>query len=178
MKNKVITEEVLEKSQKAQRIFDEAENFFLASNILANSIDKSDELKKLGMRNVFNINHAFAIELYLKCLQIIEKGNYQGGHVLIKLFNRLDYSTKDTIRHLYNQKWLEMRYSTIFFIKPNEGDFVELLKEIKEPFVAFRYLSENEDGLPLYKLENAINCLRSVIFELDEIIDQKHNVLF
>lgn len=178
MKNKVITEEVLEKSQKAQRIFDEAENFFVASNILANSIDKSDELKKLGMQNVFNITHAFAIELYLKCLQIIEKGNYQGGHELIKLFNRLNNSTKDRIRYFYNQKWLEMRFATIVFIKPNEGDFVELLSEIKEPFKAFRYLNENGKELPLYNLKNAINCLRAVIFELDEIIDQKYNVLF
>ena len=178
MKSKVITEKEYEISQKAQRIFDEAENFFLASIILANSIDKSDEQKKLGMQNVFNVNHAFAIELYLKCLQVIEKGNHKAGHVLIDLFNGLNNSTRERVCLLYNQKWLEMRFETLFFVNENEGNFVKLLSEIKEPFKAFRYLFEDELELSSYKLENAINCLRAVIFEINEIIEPKYKALF
>ncbi|OIR00593.1 hypothetical protein GALL_172830 [mine drainage metagenome] len=172
----------LAKAAEAQKYFDAAENFYRASQTIYYNLNKEgSEEKELGMINVFNVNHSFAIELYLKCLICIEKGEVKGknrNHLLFKLYSVLSTSTQERIKHLYNESSLKLQHATVFLVNPNEDDFVEILKEIDTPFEIFRYYFEKGVELPIYKLNNAVSCIRAVIFEVEELIHQKYAALF
>ena len=55
------------------------------------------------LRVPFVVMDAFSLELYLKCLQVIEKGSADRGHKCKRLFASLSPGMRDSVRALYVQ---------------------------------------------------------------------------
>lgn len=111
------------------------------------------------------MNHAYAFELYLKCLMIIEKGEYAEGHGLSDLFNLLSGTAKANIERTFELEHAFIRRNSKYFSlfeKPSLGD---LLDEANKAFINFRYLFSLHKT-PAYELDGVIECLREEIFRV------------
>jgi HEPN domain-containing protein len=127
------------------RAFFDAENFMMASKLItqkaSNDLFTSDGIEKsIGLKYVSNVNHAYAIEIYLKCLMIIEKGEFIEGHDLALLFNNLLPETQKSIIDNFNANYKSLKRSKKYFGVFFETNFVEQLDEAKKAFIDFRYL--------------------------------------
>ena len=157
------------KSLNYQFAFYEAQSFLIAAEAIGkemqtvllseNAIDKG-----IGLQFAKYINHAFAFELLLKCIMIIEKGEYHSGHKLLSLFKQLSPQAQKEITLRFNQYNVTRRNSTYhgFFEKI---ELVTVLEEAGEAFVEFRYLFENKPT-PKYDLDIALECLEHYISTL------------
>lgn len=87
------------KSHDPRRIFNVAESFRIATLDLAERFSKHD----LKCIIPYSVNLAFALELFLKCLITIEKGETPEGHKTEVLFSELsERSKKRTIDYFEN----------------------------------------------------------------------------
>jgi hypothetical protein len=88
------------KSIDGQSIFRLAEAFRGSAQLIS-------QLISLGLSDHFRfpcgVNHAFAMELYLKCLITIETGFTHPTHDLENLFNYLSSHTRKTIERYYDE---------------------------------------------------------------------------
>lgn len=50
--------------------------------------------QSINFQYATHVNHSYAFELYLKCLMIIEVGEYMKGHHLLELFEFLSDTSK------------------------------------------------------------------------------------
>ena len=82
---------------------------------------------------------ALSLELYLKCLLIIEHGSYIEDHDLSKLFNLLRSQTKRALKKRY-AKWV--KEETVFPELLNFTTFEALLEACKLTFTKGRYSFE------------------------------------
>ena len=161
----------MDNKEKCRLAFVEAESFFLASSFIYDNIwekfEPSDRDKFFGLHNVAFVNHAFAVEIYLKCLQIMTTGNYTGGHVILDIFTNLPKEVKSKIINCYHKKYFERDFDSFNEARGlPQQTFIELLSEVEQPFLQFRYIFENkEKENSRYKLTLAILAVREIILE-------------
>lgn len=152
----------------------EADIFCVASEIILKSasdiyLNDLDELKIMWLNDASSVNHAYAFEIYLKCLLVIEGKDFSSSHVLKDLFNQLSIITKDKIISHYKSN---VSYTPAYFAKYGHDkkiDFVSKLELIPQPFIGFRYKFDPNNkyrSSEYYDLESLIFSVRAVIFEL------------
>jgi hypothetical protein len=85
---------------------------------------------------------AFSLELYLKCLLIMENGNAPETHNLKELFRNLKRQTKAELKKQY---YLKMQTDPVGKMRLERGEAVDLesdLETSKDAFVRMRYAYE------------------------------------
>ena len=160
------------KSENFQAAFYEAECFLEVSKLIKAQTFSNKPLtsRKVAKRNTYlnfaqYVNHAYAFELYLKCLMIIEQGVYYAGHNLSFLFEKLSPVTQTNIVTYYHSKYQHVRRDATKSGGVAEPDFHELLEEAKNAFVEFRYLFEKKSVRP-YVLAGIVESVRFEILKL------------
>ena len=119
--------------------------------------------RSINFQYATHVNHAYAFELYLKCLMIIEAGKYVERHELLDLFNLLSEPTKKNIETRFESNFAFIRRNMTYhgiFEKPSVS---ELLEEANRAFIDFRYLFSRK-STPSYELDGLIECVRQEIF--------------
>ena len=161
--------------------FNEAESFFAASRYVDEMLFKNvrfSEIKKfMGITLASEVNHCFAMEMYLKTLSIITKGSYITGHPLDKLY---DYLLPDVQNELISHFDLVHKYNDIDLSREVQGlppkEFNELLIDAKDTFIDNRYKfsqQENSNGsYSSYKLDGAILTIREIIIKKHPELNQ------
>ncbi|PAW94147.1 hypothetical protein CKK33_11850 [Mucilaginibacter sp. MD40] len=157
-------------SQEYLIAFREAECFLnVAKMIKEKTFLKSFTQKEIAQSINFayatHVNHAYAFELYLKCLMIIESGEYEQGHKLHDLFKLLSSTTRTNIENYFTSNFIYKRRHRLYggiFEKPS---IYKLLEEANTAFIDFRYLFSRKN-LPTYELDNVIECVRHEIYRL------------
>lgn len=126
----------------AKDIYQSANNFLAASNALNEKLTLTNDIGTYIAPIITNT--AFSIELYLKCLYLIEKGKPAKGHFLDKLYRDLTKETREIIEVTYDM--LVPQSQTIALLKqkvPNmKTDLESVLKEMSNSFVKWRYSYE------------------------------------
>ncbi len=127
--------------------------------------------RSINFQYATHVNHAYAFELYLKCLMIIEAGKYVEGHGLLDLFKLLSDTARNNIEKVFESKYAfirrNMKYHGIF----EKPSVYELLEEANKAFIDFRYLF-SRSNTPSYELDGLIECIREEILRLKpELID-------
>lgn len=129
----------------AKDVFKTGEQFY-ATSILINR-----KLFETGHEHLYvaplNTNLSLAIELYLKCLYIIDKNQKPpNSHKLINIYKDLDEETQMIINELYND--VVSIDEDIIQLKQYSSDVaVDLesaLKQMSQAFVNWRYTHEGE----------------------------------
>jgi hypothetical protein len=155
-------------NNKPEEIFIQAEVFSIASDYTHKASLKQflNGSPNFGIQVSFaaNVNHAFACELYLKCLQVIEQGFYFEGHRLLDLFNALNPQTQAKIIKRHD---VDVIHGPIAFMinRGRPKTILELLAEANNAFVEIRYCFENDKHVP-YDLSWAARIIRNLILEL------------
>ena len=121
--------------------------------------------QSISFQYATHVNHSYAFELYLKCLMIIETGEYTEGHQLFELFKSLKPTTKNNIENHFNSNYAIIRRNMKYFGLFETPSIYELLKEANKAFIDFRYLFSRKNT-PTYQLHGAIECVRQEIFRL------------
>ena len=125
---------------QAQKIFDNAEIFHLAYQLL----------NKQGIIIPSVVNGALAIELYLKCLYMLEKQKREKIHDLERIFDKLSIETKKTLEENFessiNKKEVKESLSEMERISKikSQTNFRTFLEETGKVFVRARYFFERE----------------------------------
>lgn len=151
-----------------KEIFDHAESFIIASKAINQSAVKyslgGDPNEGIVLSLIAKFNHAFAFELYLKCLMSLETGRYFEGHDLLKLFKMLSQETQDEIIKNHDTLTVYRHPTRHGFGFSNEGKFIELLTEAANTFVDYRYVF-NKPNVGNYNLDFPLKYLRSMILK-------------
>lgn len=121
--------------------------------------------QSINFQYATHVNHSYAFELYLKCLMIIETGEYAEGHQLLELFNLLNYTTKTNIENHFNSNYVFIRRNMTYLGIFETPTIYELLEEANKAFIDFRYLF-SRNNTPTYQLDEVIECVRQEIFRL------------
>lgn len=159
-----------------QEIFKEADTFVLAFKAIllkASDVFETDFRCTVSLGYAANVNHAFAFELYLKCLIAIEGKLIQFGHNLEITFNNLTEETKNKIINRFtNNNPNHISINNIVKGVNKPSDFLELISSVPQPFKSLRYLFEDKEKRYLnYELEEAIYSVRETILELKPKIE-------
>ncbi len=120
------------------------------------------------------VNHAFASELYFKCLKLVESKAELRGHNLKELFNGQSKTSQSKIKTNYAEilKTDGFCLEQAALIKSQWGnpeeffDFEDALNASSDAFPEARYIHENK-GLPTYIVGPLAFAIRRVISELD-----------
>ncbi len=167
--------------QNPELLFQEADAFLIASFAVmrkASDYAASDDTwrKALAITYAAHVNHAFAFEMYLKCLIVIEgteisKDNKNAHHNLEGLFGLLKDETQKRIISDFNKTtyFSDAYFKMIADIQdylPKKVEFIDLLKRSPKAFTELRYKFEQRAGNKSYELESAINSVRVVILSL------------
>jgi len=152
--------------EKSKRAFTEAEAFLTAANYI---IQKDDELsyrdifRFVNITIVHEVNHAFAVEMYLKCLQLIITGIHSKGHHLGKLFDKLNPEVQEKINTRYKETYQKNDED---LWDATEYSLKDLLHKAGTYFLYSRYTFEKEnDFYTRYRLNVGIMAIRDIIFE-------------
>lgn len=153
--------------------FWEAQSFLIAADVISKKAQVviREELKEnvfpeksLGLQFAKDVNHAYAFELLLKCIMIIENSYYHSGHDLYGLFKLLDEETQKKLIIKYSEYQHRRRHRRYFGIWEDVG-LTMVLEEAGRAFMEFRYLFEGKPTPP-YDLDRALECLEWHIFTL------------
>jgi hypothetical protein len=113
-------------------------------------------------------NHAFAVELYLKCLILFDTGRMVRGHRITRLFAALIASRQRQIVDVYQRQIA--RDANVAYLRSRgandeEFKFDNVLARLDEAFVRIRYGFEG--GIPNFIQVGGGVCaaIRSVILE-------------
>ena len=164
-------------SQNFLLAFREAECFLTVSKMTKEktylkSLDEKEIYRSINFKYATHVNHAYAFELYLKCLMIIENGQYFEVHELSGLFKLLSTNTQKNIERRYSSDDTYIRRNTTYFGFFESPTLYELLEEANRAFIDFRYLF-SRSNTPTYELDNLIECVRQELFVLKpELIDE------
>ena len=127
-----------------------------SQGINTNNIEKS-----IGLQYAEHVNHAFAVELLLKCIMIMEDGQYYLGHDLFALFDKLRPLTQLTISARFDEYRVHRR-NRVYFGFMESVTILDVLNEAQEAFKDFRYLFEQKER-PSYDLSTVVECLEYYI---------------
>lgn len=134
----------------AKDIYDSANNFQAASNVLSQKISETNDIGTYIAP--FITVTSFAIELYLKCIYVIETGKPAPGiHDLEKLYGNLGEESKIVIEMVYNM--LVQQDPIVNAMKEKvpemKTDLESVFKEISGAFIKWRYSYEKKvTGFP------------------------------
>lgn len=111
---------------------------------------------------------SFSSELYLKCLVLVEGGNYGKDHDLKMLFERLTRDSQENIRKRYEPKRAaeDARYAAANLPARPRTDFDYILEVSSKAFVKFRYAYEGLVGPIGWGNRLIDECVRERIIEL------------
>lgn len=138
----------------AEAIFRYADAFAEASEKLGEQFRKEPSGSQLHFTQAAHIAptatlEAFSVELYLKCLHVLDFGKAPLGHNCQKLFESLAPGTQEGIRHCYREQ-LKKDYKIVAFLHKNHPEFEPTLENSislsKEVFTAMRYGYEGGKG--------------------------------
>lgn len=152
------------------------------SETAATILHKAWGEEKTYLQFAFGVNAALATELYLKCLLLIECGQFPRVHDLKRLFSQLRRGTQQRLRKMHDQANREdpnlvtlQRHGVI-----GKSDLHTLLEKGKDVFEQFRYPYEPRSKDVLFGLSGLALCARQYILSLhpewanDESTSQDH----
>jgi hypothetical protein len=134
----------------AKDIYNTANNFLAAANVLNEKLSETNDIGTYIAPIITNT--AFSIELYLKCIYMIEKGQPAPNiHHLDKLYRKLSKESRDMIEAIYDM--LVPQSQTLMVLKQKvpemKTDLDSVLKEMSSAFIKWRYSFEgNITGFP------------------------------
>jgi hypothetical protein len=112
-------------------------------------------------------NAAFSLEMYLKCLLLLEQGLAARGHDIHALFHSLSSSTQSELTRAH-EKFVESN-SALMERLSQEGlptNLEDLLKRGRNAFTDFRYAHEQIPSKTDFALNGLTKCVRERILEL------------
>lgn len=115
------------------------------------------------------VNSALSLELYLKCLLSIEKGDYDFEHELVKLFNAISPARQLRIKELFVEEF--NRIPHLVYLRQvatdkKEYEFDRILERANHAFVEWRYAFEGLESGVQYNGQPVRNAVRRVILEI------------
>jgi hypothetical protein len=121
-------------------IFDQADAYFLASNILEEQVSQA----RPQLLMPFSVYGAFALELYLKCALALEGKAIKREHDLVQLFSDMDQTTQTMIRAEFDRLLLPLDASAVRDAKPWLWivNFDSCLSAGRNIFMKWRYAYE------------------------------------
>jgi len=110
---------------------------------------------------------AFSVELFLKCLILVEKGNFQPTHKIQELYLKLPMTSQKAISDKFDEfiatsptiRAMQAEYPNI------SSKLDDVLKVVNEAFVDWRYIFEGNAG-SLYGLGELCEAIRGRIIEI------------
>ena len=132
-------------ADNARGILWSADCFRLSARLLFEEVLQGKTRFALG----FGVLAAFSVELFLKCLLVIEAGQYPETHNLKKLFAQLKPETRNELRKKHDANAER---------KAKFGTLEELLEQGQDAFERFRYSFEKgeETGFALNLLGEVV----------------------
>ncbi|GGI11526.1 hypothetical protein [Gottfriedia solisilvae] len=133
----------------AKAVYDSANNFLVASNALNEKLSETNDIGTYIAPII--VNTAFSIELYLKCIYMIENGQPIQGHFLDKLYRKLSKESREMIEAIYDM--LVPQSPTVMILKQKipdmKTDLDTVLKDMSSAFIKWRYNFEGSiTGFP------------------------------
>jgi hypothetical protein len=125
-----------------------------------------DDPFSFSLKEAYFANHAFACELYLKCIYGIEKGTTTGGqHLLWDTFDELSPEAKERIIELYEERRSHLTETELIF--GLHCDFETALTEPGNAYQRFRYSYEPHKPLNWsYRLNYVLFAFKKYILEI------------
>ena len=157
--------------KNSHSLFLSAESFYLVSNLIhtdvINKMREKDYTFLYQIHAAMVANHALSIELYLKCLSVLEKQKYLSTHNLLELYEDLEIKTQQILNDYFKK-----------FIKNNEAfkgwrkmktmprrEIKTLLKLAENAFITFRY--NHEQKHQSYLVADVANAAKKYLIELN-----------
>ncbi|WP_342577665.1 hypothetical protein [Psychrobacillus sp. FSL K6-2843] len=138
----------------AKSIYNTANSFLAASNALNEKLSYTNDIDTYIAPIITNTS--FCIELYIKCIYMIEKGQPIHGHFLDKLYRKLSKESRDIIEALYDML-LQQSPSDIALKQKAPGmksDIGTVLEDMAGAFIKWRY--RHEGGLTGFQASGPI----------------------
>ena len=132
--------------RRGKFILKQADAFQRASVLALDCALKEAKEQKLHLSLVYGVNAAFAVELYLKCLLLIEGGQVPETHNLKQLFNQVSRESRGKITKRHNTLAADHPVLSEFRQKLGiKTDLNSILEDGQDIFTQFRYFFE---GIP------------------------------
>lgn len=147
----------------AENAFRTAEAFSEASEGLHKSgREGNDKLLVL----VFATLASFQLEMYLKCLLLVEQGLHREGHDVLKLFRCLSDKTQAELTAAHDEYQSDFPPALAELKRRNiPSDLITLLDRGRRAFMDFRYAHENK-GNSFWALTGLTRLIRERILRL------------
>jgi hypothetical protein len=130
--------------EQIEKSFRVAESFQRCGHILSYYVNHDPSLTAQWI-----INTALSIEIYFKCLYLIENGKELRGHHLLELFQSLSVSSRNAIKTIYTNEFVASPSKKHWDWFVNQGapipDFTQIaeaLEHANSAFVSWRYSIE------------------------------------
>lgn len=152
----------------APDIFTGGESFLYACGVL-NARAKQDPHI---VQAVMAVNSAFALELFLKCLQTLDSGDYSRRHDLDQLYYELPKPTQEEIRRRLDEVQASTKYGPFYAGLRSDGyktDLDSLLEMGRKAFEHFRYAFD-----PEIVAQKARWALDDFMFIVRDLILERH----
>lgn len=158
------------KDVTSEKVFKTAQIFEKAAAILTREFQR--ELERTGVTNLpaaIIVNLAFSLELYLKCLKIIETGSQPKKiHNLHNLYQSLSPGSKTKIENYY-EEFIQSNPLAIAVkseFKDIKLDIDTALSEADKAFIEWRYIYEFRPKGFSTGVGDAVKAVRRYILEL------------
>jgi hypothetical protein len=144
----------------ARDAFRTAEAFLEASEVLhADGKAGNDRLLVI----VFATLAAFQLEMYLKCLLLVEEGLHREGHDVLKLFQSLSVKTQAELTQAHETYIADCpEFLALLKSRNLSADVLSLLDRARDAFRDFRYAHEGKGG-STWALTSLVMSIRSRI---------------
>jgi HEPN domain-containing protein len=149
----------------------DAKSAFLTAEAFLEVCKAILEERKRGNTRMLNLalatNAAFSLEIYLKCLLLLEEGDARRGHDIYKLFHELNSSTQSELTKAHDA-FVRSKPSLVSEMRGKRlsTDLKELLKRGRNAFVNFRYTYEQVTPKSDFALNGLTYCIRERILKL------------
>jgi HEPN domain-containing protein len=127
---------------------------------------KSKNERKLYLNFAFGVNAALATELYLKCLLLIEGGQFPKSHNLKLLFGQLKRDTRQILKKKHDEIVRQDQRLEVFVKGGINLDLDYLLEKGQDVFEQFRYPYEPNTKDVFFGLTGLVACVRGYILSL------------
>jgi hypothetical protein len=158
-----------------RKLFNNADAFHRSASLLYERTDGKHAMHFLIPSYVL---FAFSLELYFKCIKIIDSGRASPGHDLLELYKATGRANQARLKELYAESvkpGLAKRLAFKTALEqvgaemPDPADLEAVLRASKDAFSQLRYIHERPDvgRGPGFLAGAALSAARSLIFELD-----------
>jgi len=160
---------------ESKQAFIEAECFLIAYNYIIQQDNESgygDIWQFVGVGTAAQVNHAFATEMYLKCLLILTNTyDKKKQHHLGLLFDKLPPPVRQKLNYRY-KKYYQKEDIDVF--DATKYSLRDLLHKTGDYFKHARYSFEKKRGgkHARYHMTIGINAIRDIILELSPDLKQ------